>query len=133
MTTAGVITNVYSTVTAGASPAEITVGPDGALWFTESGLPAIGRITTAGAVTEMTGGLASTAQPFGIATGSDGALWFTDRSASLGQIDRMTTAGALQTFSVPGSGAQPWGITAGPDGNLWFTTSGTGKIGRITP
>src|SRR5262249_13127838 len=33
-------------------PQGIGVGPDGALWFAEPGINAIGRITTAGAITE---------------------------------------------------------------------------------
>ena len=32
-------------------PEGITVGPDGALWFTDSGGDTIGRITTSGTVT----------------------------------------------------------------------------------
>jgi streptogramin lyase len=38
--------------TAGSSPTSITVGPDGALWFTEQTGNKIGRITTAGVITE---------------------------------------------------------------------------------
>ena len=34
--------------TAVSQPAEITVGPDGAIWFTEEGGNKIGRITTSG-------------------------------------------------------------------------------------
>ncbi len=54
----------------------MTVGPDGAVWFTDTGTHALGRITTAGAVTEYP----TTLLPYlsgGIATGPDGALWFT--------------------------------------------------------
>src|SRR6059036_907923 len=39
--------------TARSSPTGITAGPDGALWFTEEGANAIGRITTAGTITEF--------------------------------------------------------------------------------
>src|ERR1700742_2427686 len=39
--------------TAGSLPSGITVGPDGALWFTESGSGKIGRITTSGVITEF--------------------------------------------------------------------------------
>jgi hypothetical protein len=68
--------------TAGASPFQITAGPDGALWFTEEGYPTdpnnenIGRITTSGAITEY---LPPTyhSGPNSITTGLDGALWFT--------------------------------------------------------
>src|SRR5687767_7975121 len=38
--------------TPNSQPAGITVGPDGALWFTEENGHKIGRITTDGAITE---------------------------------------------------------------------------------
>jgi hypothetical protein len=47
--------------TAGSSPAAVTTGPDGNLWFTENGADASGfnhsgRITTAGAISELVSG-----------------------------------------------------------------------------
>jgi streptogramin lyase len=38
--------------TGSSFPEWITTGPDGALWFTETGSGKIGRSTTAGAITE---------------------------------------------------------------------------------
>jgi virginiamycin B lyase len=57
-------------------PTEITLGPDGALWFTNQGNDSIGRITTSGVVSNYSD--ASVSGPFGIAAGPDGALWFTN-------------------------------------------------------
>jgi streptogramin lyase len=114
-------------------PLGITRGPDGDLWFTQSGpnnTPRIGRITTAGVVTGFAADLTAERQPVGIAAGPDGNLWFTE--PGVGRIGRITTAGVLTEFSAgitPDS--EPSGITAGPDGNLWFTENGA--IGRITP
>src|ERR1035438_2809509 len=52
ITTAGAITEYpVPSPKSGGGPAGITVGPDGALWFTEP--DAIGRITTVGEVTEF--------------------------------------------------------------------------------
>jgi hypothetical protein len=48
ITTAGTITE-YPIPTACAGPSGIVASPDGALWFTGSG---IGRITTSGTITE---------------------------------------------------------------------------------
>ena len=42
----------YEVPTAGANPQQIAAGADGALWFTEFGGNAIGRITTSGAITK---------------------------------------------------------------------------------
>jgi hypothetical protein len=47
-----VVINEYPLPTANSSPSEITLGPDGALWFTENGGNKIGWITTAGVITE---------------------------------------------------------------------------------
>ena len=51
---------------AGASPFEITAGPDGNLWFTENVGNRIGRITPAGVVTEFSAGISPNARLFGI-------------------------------------------------------------------
>lgn len=117
----------------GRSPAGITAGPDGNVWFAESaGSGGIGRITPTGTITEFTAGLSGQAES--IALGPDGNLWFTEPSQE--KIGRITPSGTITEFSLPGgSGStKPAGIAAGRDGNLWFTVfSGHGAIGRITP
>jgi streptogramin lyase len=122
-----------------AQPEAITVGPDGALWFTtENSL--VGRITTDGTITEykVSGLTASTSS---IVAGPDGALWFTGVT---GEVGRITTAGVVTEFALPevpppaGSGAgtastpaTATGITVGPDGALWFAGV-PGEVGRIS-
>jgi virginiamycin B lyase len=108
----------------------ITAGPDGALWSTESGPEAIGRITTTGTITHFTD--PSISEPTRITAGPDGALWFTNYGNN--SIGRITTTGSVTHYTDP-SIAGPMGITAGPDGALWFTNSGhgfSGSIGRIS-
>ncbi|MDP9334500.1 MAG: fibronectin type III domain-containing protein [Actinomycetota bacterium] len=105
ISTAGAIT-IYSD-TSIDDPTGITVGPDGALWFTNVAFyyptASIGRITTAGTVTTYAD--PSISDPQGITTGPDGALWFTNRGNS--SIGRITTApGAPRSGSaVPEDGA----------------------------
>jgi len=60
----------------------------------------------------------------------DSALWFTETGSA--EIGRITTAGVVTEFPLPGAGSAPAGITAGSDGALWFTEAGSGKIGRMT-
>src|SRR5262249_42921847 len=124
-------------------PGSITVGPDGALWFTESnrdfGVDRIGRITTAGVITEFPLPLSvdcqqfGTCSPSGITAGPDGNLWFVETLGN--RIKRITTSGAITEFTIPTPRSFPENITVGPDGALWFTESEprvTGaKIGRI--
>src|SRR6266699_1117287 len=113
-----------------SGPQGITVGPDGALWFTDSA-DKIGRITTHGQVTEFA--LSTLAHPMGITTGPDGALWFTE--SNLDKIGRITTQGRVTEFALPTFVSYPEKfpaqIIAGPDGALWFTETGD-QIGRIT-
>ena len=42
----------YALPTAGSQPGGIVAGPDGALWFYETGSNRIGRITTGGQISE---------------------------------------------------------------------------------
>ena len=72
-------------------PREITVGPDGALWFANWGSDSIGRITTSGVISSFTG--PGVDAPWGITTGPDGALWFTnDGNDSIGRITKIGRA-----------------------------------------
>ncbi len=70
-----------------SQPWGITVGPDGALWFTENIGNKIGRISTSGAITEFP--LPETrASLGGITAGPDGALWFTEQNGNaIGRLD----------------------------------------------
>ena len=117
----------YLTLTANAGVQDIVMGPDGALWFTETNVNKIGRVTTAGVMTEFPLPL-PLGGPVNITSGPDGALWF----VGSGGIGKLTTSGATTLFPVQASK-----ITAGPDGALWFSgfsgTLNTGPaIGRIT-
>jgi virginiamycin B lyase len=111
----------------------MTIGPDGALWFTEYGLDSIGRITTSGIVSRFPLPPDVFARgPDKITTGPDGALWFTEAFGA--RIGRITVDGAITEFPLPTADRNPRSITAGPDRALWFTESsgGIGRIGRIT-
>ena len=131
-------------------PQGITKGPDGNLWFAETGADKIGRMTSAGVLTQFalpsnpalanpTAG--SPPGPTAITTGPDGALWFVGVP---GEVGRITSGGVVTEFHVPdvpppagskpGTAATPatlTAITVGPDGSLWFTGV-PGEIGRIT-
>ena len=111
ITTAGVITEFP--IPAGCSCQDITLGPDGALWFAETGVGKIGRITTAGVFTEFAIPTAGST-PFGIASGPDGALWFTDYANNIG---RLSLPPYLQVS--PSSDL----ITSGPKGGPFSPTS----------
>ena len=114
----------------------MTAGPDGNLWFTDSGK--IARITPQGVITEFAVPTPPTAIPLpGIARGPDGNLWFI-AGTTLGRISPQGR--------VVGAVAMPprvWyitGLTAAPDGTLWVglstgasdTDQLTHEIARVT-
>ncbi len=102
------VTNSFQ-LPAGSHVSQITRGSDSALWFTDTGLNKVGRITTAGVVTYHTIPTAN-AGLAGITLAGDNALWFTEKNAN--KIGRITTAGAVTEYTIPSPGSQPAGITA---------------------
>jgi streptogramin lyase len=137
----------------GAFPEEVTVGPDGNLWYTDENsgvftfspknlelVPCPSSPQTDGCVVA-----ANAVSPTGIVAAPDGALWFTQsaggnprdrRSYFQASIGRITTAGVYSSYNVPASASAIPGldaITVGPNGNLWFTETAVDRIGEITP
>jgi streptogramin lyase len=119
---------------------DVTAGPDGNVWFTQS--DAIGTIEPNGALVvyplyEPIGGCSPS--PYtgcsrgigAIATGPDGALWFAEASDSAPGIGRLTVGGELRDYPIFAARSQPSDVSAGPDGNLWFVDAGAQKIGRL--
>lgn len=119
----------YKAFTVGSGPQFICVGPDNALWFSESGAGAIGRITTSGKYERFSVGL-SYSIPNGIAVGSDRALWFAD--SGVHAIGRMTIKGKVKFYVIRTGLPELEQIAAGPDGRMWFTSDLPAAVGRIT-
>jgi streptogramin lyase len=113
-------------------PYDLAVGPDGQVWFTESGSTAgIAEMTTDGATVTQKAATAPASQPNQMAKGPDGTIWFVEVAANLiGHIDSL---GGLHEYLIP-TPAAGWGdIVDGGDGNMWFTEFGANKIGKIGP
>jgi streptogramin lyase len=75
--TSGQVTGEFNVPTLNSFPYAMTVGSDGALWFTENRVDQIGRISTDGTITEIpipTGNSISNS----IASGPDGNIWFSE-------------------------------------------------------
>jgi len=135
ISTSGTITNYSAGLNAGSKPNQIAPGPDGNIWFTDTGTTkAIGKIPPSGTITEYSAGLNAGSSPGSITAGPDGNLWFTDQGTTRA-IGKITPSGTITEYSAGlNAGSSPGSITAGPDGNLWFTDTGTtDAIGKITP
>jgi streptogramin lyase len=114
--------------TMAAGLADITAGPDGNLWFTESSADQIGRIPPSGSPIEEFAVPTAGAAPAAITKGPDGNLWFTEENAN--QVGRISTDGStIQEFPISAAAGS---ITSGPDTNVWFTEPSTNTIGRMT-
>jgi len=95
-------------------PLGMTMGPDGALWFTDRANAKVGRMTLQGHVREWD--LPATANIQRIVSGPDGALWFTDLNGN--RLWRITTRGRLSSYPIAGG---PVGISVGRDRQLYLT------------
>jgi virginiamycin B lyase len=141
VTPAGVVTAFSAGLRQAAIPDNITAGPDGTLWFTDS-TGRIGRIDMTGAIEEFPvghriEGPGTFEPPPAIVAATDGALWFVLNSR---QLVRMTPSGHVQIFTPPQSLKPPitrhieveslTGLAAGPNGDVWFTRS-SGTVARI--
>jgi sugar lactone lactonase YvrE len=73
----------------GSNPSGITAGPDGNLWFTESAVNKIGRISPRGTITEFPVPTTGSG-PDGITAGPNGNLWFTEYDGN--KIGRITSS-----------------------------------------
>jgi virginiamycin B lyase len=141
--TGGGIFVEYPLPTAFTNLTAITAGPDGNVWFTETGgspgvvasdarwanVSRVGRITPSGTVSEYNVS-ASTTLLVGIVTGPDRNLWVTDRAAN--KVFRVTISGTVNAYAMPTPNSGPNSITVGPDGNFWITESYAGKLARLT-
>jgi streptogramin lyase len=131
ITVAGKLTEYPTHVNAGLfnsanfSFAEIAVGPDGNLWFTNpqaNVIKQIGKITTSGIITFYP----TLDLPLGVAAGADGNVWANE----LSHVAKITPAGVETEYSITYGGST--GIVAGHDGNVWFTEADS-SFSNVTP
>jgi len=110
------------------SPHNLTVGPDGNIWYTDAGSDKIVKFELDGSFTDYSTGVSS---PHGITSGPDGNLWVAGYGEN--SIAKITLAGNVTRYAIPTSGVGPFDLVTGPDGNLWFVEYWGSSVGRITP
>ena len=126
----------------GADPANITAGPDDAMWFTDTA-GRIGRIDMDGAIREFPIGrriLSDGRPPFEpsrpIVASPEGDLWFIAGPETIG---RMSPSGHVRFFNphssyrgteALGDKGELVGLATGPEGDIWFTRD-SGEVARI--
>jgi virginiamycin B lyase len=131
ITTNGALTQFPLPIASGfLTPNFITLGPDGALWFTDSQENLVARITTAGAISSFMVPTKNS-DPTSITAGPDNALWFVETAK--GKIGRISTGGVFSEFPTLASPTLLNSITLGSDNALWFSDNQQDHIGHITP
>ncbi|MBV8245995.1 MAG: hypothetical protein JOZ38_08755 [Candidatus Eremiobacteraeota bacterium] len=124
-------------VTSGGAPAGITIGPDGNVWFAETGADKIGRITVS---TQKLSEFSGFNSPQAIVSGSDGNLWVTGGSAwqvgntATPSIYKANSSGAILANYSSGfsANANPFDMhEALHTGLMWFTEIGVSKVASI--
>jgi virginiamycin B lyase len=100
----------------GSQPFAITMGEDGAFWFTLANSSKVARITPHGSISYSR--TPSLSNPAFITPGPDGNIWFGE--GSTGKIASVTPDKVITEYQFSFFGVSV-GITTGSDGNIWFT------------
>jgi virginiamycin B lyase len=125
--------NEFNVPTAASEPEDITLGPDGKLWFAERAGDKIGRVTPGNPplIEDFPLPIGFNA-PFNITVGPDNKIWATasNGAGAVVKIDPPNPA-AMQGHGGYGVGNAA-GIAAGADGKIWLGDQ-AGKVVRIDP
>jgi streptogramin lyase len=118
-----------------SGPQFLTVGSDGALWFTEV-RDRIGRITTGGVITEYGRGIPHRSSIGGIIAGPDGAMWFTLFHGMV--LARRNADGSITpyhdlVYPSDGHDFDPVAmLVRDSQGRLYYNEGQAGRIARVT-
>jgi hypothetical protein len=104
-------------------PDEIAAGPDGNLWFTESGASRIGEINPVTHATSDFPTPTASGGPLGIVAGPDGNLWFIENGpGKVGMVGAGAPGASIAAPAVTGSGQQ--GTQQVCQGDRWSDWAG---------
>jgi IPT/TIG domain len=134
----------YTTITEYALNATpiLAAGPDGNLWFAETGgansypgITQVGKITPTGSVTRypITTPSNATAYITDISAGPNNTVWFTEGYYNTARrIGKISTDGSgLAWYDLADSNSGAAALTTGSDSKIWFLENGGTRIGRI--
>lgn len=102
---------------AGSLAGSLASGGDGAIWFTDFGKNAVGRMTLGGTLTEYPAPHAIAQPAYGesqITEACDGALWFAESDS--GNVARVDVSGAIHEVAMPSAQGYPDAVSAMPPG-----------------
>jgi virginiamycin B lyase len=114
----------FPTPTSNANPTCMTVGPDGNMWFLESDINHVAKITMSGVITEYP--LQSGSYPSCIITADDGYLYAGDEFARV--FHRISTDGVVTEYQTK---FDVIGLGQGPQHKLWLAVRDVSHPGGI--
>lgn len=100
-----------------AAPADVSMGDDGCLWFTDPGRRLIGRVGRRGSVAEFVPDERAP-RPVRVAADASGGCWFTMEGTS--EIGHVDDDGRIVTITVPGEHSIPAAIAVAASGDVWL-------------
>jgi streptogramin lyase len=130
-------------LSADAAPEGITNGPNGTVWFADTGDNSPGQTNYIQSITTNGNGGGTLNSPIAVGVETDptgityvpgGNIWFTEAgSSAIGEIDPATGT-FLKDFATTTTGSTPQGITYDPaNGLVYFTEILSGQIGYFNP
>jgi virginiamycin B lyase len=133
LTASGAFTS-FQIPTASAQPYAIAASPDGAIWFTETGVGAapkgkIARVASSGVITEFPLPSTMNGGPWQIAIGPDGNAWFLELVDGK-HVGRVTPSGAFSEFAPPN--AQFLATIAPATDGLWLIDTNANSIAKMS-
>ena len=126
----------FESMNVGAHPLDVTVGPDGNVWFTVNGSGgvggAVGRVNAGSPLSAQIVGVPGNVQgPRGIVSGPDGNLYVLGAD-NADKIWKVTTAATPVVTEVANVSNPSFG-ELGPDGRIWFTRFEDNSVAAFTP
>jgi virginiamycin B lyase len=117
---------------AGSAPHGVIVGPDGAVWVTDSGLNAIVKIDSESYAITQYPVPGANANLNTAVIDPNGVVWFTGQAGVVGRVDpaRHAPGDPADVIDAP-RGRGPYGITVTPAGDVYFASLAGNYLGRI--
>lgn len=128
---ANIIITQFDIPTRTAIPHNLTVDPQGHIWFVERYADKIGGLDPkTGEFREFP--FAVKARPHGVIADKKGFIWWTEsRGNHLGRLDPQT--GQMKRYPLPQEGSSPHTLFLGRDGLIWMTQIRGGRIASFNP
>ena len=118
----------FAVPTANSVPWGITASADGNMYFSESGVGKVGRITTSGSITEI--GLPNSgSRPVGIASDAYGNIWVAEYGCN--RVAEICSDNSIMEYLTPTSNSRTNGLIVQSDNAVWSTEAVGNRLFRV--